>query len=210
MAYRSAIVGARRGLHHARAYGGLDRMRVVALCEIDEERRDAGAKALGVEGYADYEQMLDKERPDVVHVVTSPAIPRAVWVEPAADFGVKVLVVEKPLAVRPREAEALREAQQRTGLRVIVNHQRRYMPFADRLRELHASDCLGTVHFVRASLQGDLMDMSTHLMDVVLMALQDVPPVAVWAVAEGRDGDDPNPRNFMATYTFAGGVRVLF
>ncbi len=208
--YRSVIVGARRGLHHARAYEGVEGMQVVALCENDRERLEAGARALGVKGYAEYEQMLDEERPDVVHAVTSPAIPRAVWVEPAAAAGVQVLVVEKPIAEGPRDAEALREAQQKTGLKVIVNHQRRYMPFADKLRELQGNDSLGPVHFVRASTQGDLMDMSTHLMDLVLLAVQDVRPVAVWGAAEGRQGDDPNPRDFMATYTFAGGARALF
>ena len=41
------------------------------------------------------------------------------------------------------------------------------------------------MHFVRASTQGEIMGMSTHLMDVVLLAVDDVPPTAVWAAVEG-------------------------
>ena len=82
--YRTAIVGARRGIHHARAYHDLKNMEVVALCEIDQERRENGKNELGVKGYANYEEMLDKEKPDIVHAVTMPTVPRYIWVEPAA------------------------------------------------------------------------------------------------------------------------------
>ena len=40
--YRAAIVGAKRGLHHWGGYAGLeDRATVVALAEVDPERRAA-------------------------------------------------------------------------------------------------------------------------------------------------------------------------
>ena len=223
--YRTAIVGARRGVHHARAYQGFDtakptqpkgleNMKVIALCEIDNERRKTGEKELGVKSYADYAEMLEKEQPDIVHAVTMPTVPRSIWVEPAAKAGVKALVIEKPIALRPAEAEALAQAQEKTGLKIIVNHQRRYMAFSDKLREFQAEGRLGEVHFVRASTQGEITDMDTHLMDLVLLAVEDVPPTAVWAAIEG--GETYNqaylncPENLMAIYTFSGGIRVFF
>ena len=33
--YRTAIVGGRRGVHHARCYAGIENMKVIAICEID-------------------------------------------------------------------------------------------------------------------------------------------------------------------------------
>jgi predicted dehydrogenase len=212
--YRTAIVGARRGIHHARAYQGLENMKVVALCEIDNERRKSGEKELGVKSYADYEEMLEKEQPDIVHAVTMPTVPRYIWVEPAARSDVKALVIEKPIALRPAEAEALAQAQEKTGLKIIVNHQRRYMAFSDKLREFQAAGKLGDVHFVRASTQGEITDMDTHLMDLVLLAVGDVPPTAVWAAIEGgetyRHAYLNCPENLMAIYTFTGGIRVFF
>lgn len=212
--YRTAIVGARRGLHHARAYDGVENMQVVALCEIDEERRNAGARELGVKGYADYEDMLAHERPDIVHAITAPALPRALWVEPAAAAGVKALVIEKPIACRPAEAERLEQAVQHTGLRVIVNHQMRYMPFAATLRAFHAAGTLGAIHFVRATTQGGLLNMGTHLIDLALLAVDDVSPTAVWATVDGgapyASPDAPCPENVLAAYTVPGGLRVLF
>jgi predicted dehydrogenase len=212
--YRTAIVGARRGIHHARAYHDLKNMEVVALCEIDQERRENGEKELGVKGYANYEEMLDKEKPDIVHAVTMPTVPRYIWVEPAAKAGVKTLVIEKPIALRPKELEALDTAQKNTGLKIIVNHQRRFMPFSDKVRELRGNELLGCVHFVRASTQGEITDMDTHLMDLVLLSVGDVPANAVWATVHGAQTYEHAhlncPENMIANYTFSGGIRVLF
>ena len=88
------------------------------------------------------------------------------------------------------------------------------MPFADKLREFLAEGRLGDVHFVRASTQGEITDMDTHLMDLVLLAVGDAPPTAVWATIEGgetyRQAYLNCPENLMAIYTFSGGIRVFF
>ena len=185
--YRTAIVGGRRGVHHARAYQDLGNMEVVAVCEVDDQRRKSAVEDLNIICYADYGEMLEKEQPDIVHAVTMPTVPRHIWVEPAARAGVGALVIEKPIALRPREAERLDAAQEGTNLKIIVNHQRRYLPFADKIREFQAEDKLGEVHFVRASTQGEITDMDTHLMDLVLLTVGDVPPTDVWATIEGGE-----------------------
>lgn len=212
--YRTAIVGARRGVHHARAYQDLGNMEVVAICEIDDQRRAHAEAELNVAGYADYEEMLKQEQPDIVHAVTMPTVPRYIWIEPAAQAGVRALVIEKPIALRPEEAERLDSAKEGTDLKIIVNHQRRYMPFADKIREFQAEGKLGEVHFVRASTQGEIMDMDTHLMDLVLLAVGDVPPTHVWATIEGGETYQTDllncPENLIAVYTFPHGIRVFF
>jgi predicted dehydrogenase len=212
--YRVAIIGGRRGLHHARGYEGLEeRARVVALAEIDAARRAAAHEHLGVTTYADWHVMLDRERPHILHAVTSPLVPRAQWVEPAAAAGVRVLVIEKPLALTPAEASALARAVASTGLRVVVNHQRRYMPFADALLRLLADEAagLGPVHFARCSTMGKVMDLGPHLLDLGLLALGDTDLTHVWAAADGfeRHPEYPGPRRLLAEYTAATGARLL-
>lgn len=215
--YRTAIVGARRGLHHLKGYAGLEnRARVVALAEIDDQRRAAAVAELGPSAhvYANWLEMLERERPDILHVVTTPTIPRAQWVRPAAEAGVRVLAIEKPIALRPAEAEALYQAAVETGLKIAVNHQRRYMPFANTLLELLADPerGLGPVQFVRASTYGPVMDMATHLLDVVLLALGDDSPTHVWAAAEGVETIPAfyGPRQVIAEFSFQGGARAFF
>ena len=70
--YRTAIVGGRRGVHHARCYAGIENMKVIAICEIDEERLKVAVEELNIPGYTDYVEMLEKEKPDIVHAVTEP------------------------------------------------------------------------------------------------------------------------------------------
>lgn len=212
--YKTAIVGGRRGVHHARCYAGIDNMEVIALCEIEEGTRNAAISELNVTGYSDYEEMLKVEKPDIVHAVTAPTVPRHIWVEPAALAGVKALVIEKPIALRPSESEALAAVHEKTGLKIIVNHQRRYLPFAEKLLEFFAEDSLGDIHFIRACTEGDITDMDTHLMDVVLFALKDVTITHVWGVVEGGEifdvPDRQCPEDLMAQYTFENGARVFF
>ncbi len=215
--YRVAIVGARRGLHHARGYESLEhRAQVVALAEVDADRRRAAGERLGlrVRLYGDWQEMLEAEQPDVLHVVTNPRIPRADWVRPAAAAGVSVLALEKPIALVPSDAARLYEAADETGLKIAVNLQRRYMPFADELLALldDRKAGLGEVQFVRASLHGHVTDMYPHLLDLVILALAGVPPSHVWAAAEGRDPDpvSSGPRLLMAEFSFGNGARAFY
>ncbi len=212
--YRTAIVGGRRGVHHAKCYEGIENMKVIALCEIDENRLKNSVNELNVTGYTDYEEMLKTEKPDIVHAVTAPTVPRHIWVEPAADAGVKALVIEKPIALRPHDSELLAAAHEKTGIKIIVNHQRRYLPFAEKLLEFFAEDSLGDIHFIRACSECMITDMVTHLMDLVLLALRDIPITHVWGTVQGGETyQEPIldcPDDMIAQYTFENGARVFF
>lgn len=212
--YRVAIVGGRRGLHHAEAYRTLaGRASIVAIAELDDERRATASAALGVPGYADWQAMLAAEQPDVLHAVTTPLVPRALWVAPAAAAGVKLLVIEKPLALTPAEGHALASAIATTGLKVVVNHQRRYMPFAEILTELLTDPIagLGPVHWVRGSTIGKVMDMVPHLLDLGHFALGDCDLERVWATANGFENhpEYPGPERLLAEYAAANGARLV-
>ena len=76
MPYRSAILGCGpRAAIHIRAYEGLDEIRLVAACDRDCERlQDYGKKFPIPHLYEDLEQMLADESPDILHIVTPPAI----------------------------------------------------------------------------------------------------------------------------------------
>src|SRR5579859_4070927 len=65
--WRCAIVGAgRAGAAHARALREVPGARLVAACDHDLER----ARHLGATAYATLDELLDRERPDVLLVAT--------------------------------------------------------------------------------------------------------------------------------------------
>jgi predicted dehydrogenase len=197
-------------------------MELVAFCDKDPEMlTEAVCEARDVlgfatNGYTDYEEMLEKEKPDLVHIVTSPAVPRHTWLEPARDAGVKALVLEKPYALTPNEHFAVSQAvsQVHDSMLVMVNHQRRYMDFAYALREILQHGYLGDITHIYAQAQGEIMEMATHLIDLVLLATGDQEPLLTWATINGGNHYDVPylncPDNLLAMMVFPERVRVTF
>ena len=60
--------------------------------------------------------MLEREQPDIVHPVTILTVLCYIWVESAAQVGVGALVIEKLIALKPKEAERLDATQEKTDL----------------------------------------------------------------------------------------------
>ena len=215
--YRSLLLGCGpRATEHADVYRDIPNMEMVACCDLIEERREQFRETYGIpQTYEDYETALAEVQPDVVHAVTQPA--RRAWeVECAADAGVKAIIVEKPMAVMPSEIIALDEIQQRTGIEIIVNCQRRYFPpFRDDTIGEIVRDKLGDVYFVRASTKGNSMSMGPHMMDLLMLFLDEAQPESVWAmgydiVDESYQAWHRSPERLLAEYWFPNDLRVIF
>jgi predicted dehydrogenase len=105
---------------------------------------DAGralADSLGVPWAASHTELLERVKPQGAIVAT----PNATHVPMAMDClarGVAALV-EKPVADTVAEAQALVDAQARSGVPVLVGHHRRHNPINRRAREIVASGRLG-------------------------------------------------------------------
>lgn len=215
-ALRSLLLGCGpRAGEHVEVYGEIENMEMVAVCDLRADRRRDFQQRFGVSaGYEDYEQALAREAPDIVHVVTQPV--RRVWeVECAARAGVRAIVVEKPMAVIPSELEALSRIRTQHDMEIIHNCQRRYFPqFRDgTIRDL-IRDRIGDLYFVRASTRGNGIAMGPHLMDLLMLLLDEAQPQAVWAMArgvveEGYEETHRAPQHLLAEYSFPNDVRAV-
>ncbi|WP_458107611.1 Gfo/Idh/MocA family oxidoreductase [Arthrobacter sp. R3-55] len=128
---------------HFEALSALENAELVAVCDTDPERLAAAAAAHGVPGYADYLDMLQEVRPDVVHVCT----PHHLHASVAADClerGVNV-IVEKPLAHTLEEGQRLIEVAERSPARIGVCFQNRYNATSQAMHELLDGGTLGQV-----------------------------------------------------------------
>jgi predicted dehydrogenase len=215
--YRSLLLGCGpRANDHAVVYPDLRNMELVAVCDLIEERREHFRTTYNVpEAFEDYETALSQVQPDIVHVCTSPG--RRVWeAECAAKAGVKAAIFEKPVAVRPSDMEGLERVHAETGLKIIVNCQRRYYPqFRDGMIAEIIRDKLGEPYFIRASTKGNTMGMGPHTMSLLLLFLGEAQPEAAWAMAHTINETSYQtthlaPESLLAEYWFPGGVRVLF
>lgn len=115
---------------------------LAAVCDIDDVARERAPK--DVPFYTDFREMIEKERPDAVHI----CLPHYLHVpvsEEAAELGVHVFC-EKPVALNTKEAEefAAFEASH-PGIHMGICLQNRYNESVEMLKELIDSGEYGQV-----------------------------------------------------------------
>ena len=212
MKYTSAILGCGpRSVSHVRAYEGIDEISLRAVCDRDRRRLNACLKRFHVPaGYGDLDEMLSREKPDILHIVTPPDI-REQPMETAARHGVRGIIVEKPIALNPSQAGTIRELAEKERLKIAVNMQRRYFHTCVGLKNVLDAGTIGKIDFIRCVTKGNILSMGPHMVDLLLYLLGDIEPQRVWATAWGMNGYDynhPAPANMLIEYVFPGNTVV--
>jgi len=122
---RFALIGCGRiSRKHVSALSELPGARLVAVCDTIEERARAAAEPLGIPCYTDYHEMMEKQKPDVVNVLTPSGL-HAAHVLDVVRYGCHI-VVEKPMALTLEQADSMIETCDRAGLKLFVVKQNRY------------------------------------------------------------------------------------
>ena len=100
---------------------------MVAFCDIEESRAVAAKEkwAPNAEVYTDYKEMLEKAKPEVVHICT-PHYLHAEMVIEALGRDIHVLC-EKPLCIRLDDIDRILEAEEKSSAILGVCHQNRYL-----------------------------------------------------------------------------------
>ncbi|HWG42241.1 MAG TPA: Gfo/Idh/MocA family oxidoreductase [Gemmataceae bacterium] len=231
--YRVAVIG-RTGKGN---YGhGLDvvwkaieNVEIVAVADDDAKGRAAAVERLKAKnGYADYRQMLAKERPQIVSVADRWLDRHRDMVAACAEYGASIFL-EKPFCRSLDEADAMVTVCERHHVKLAIAHQTRYSPRLRRVRELIAQGHLGDLIEMRGrgkedSRGGgqDLMVLGTHIMDLMryvagdprwcfARVTQDGHPATKKDVREGGEGMGPIAGDrIVAEYGFDKGVVGTF
>lgn len=95
----------------------------VAICDVDEK---ATAKYPQLKSYTDYKEMLDREKPDIVHICT-PHYLHAEMAIYALERDINVLC-EKPLCISREEIDSILAAEEKSNAQLAVCFQNRYTP----------------------------------------------------------------------------------
>ena len=119
------------------------RVRLVAVAELDDERRAEATQLHSVPGYSDYRRMFDEHDLDIVHVVTMPAHLKAIVLD-CLERDINVSVEKSP-GMDSQETQAMADAEAASGARAIVSLNRRYFPEVLAVRRL-AREHGGTVN----------------------------------------------------------------
>ncbi len=231
--YRVAVIGrtGRGDYGHGidTVWKGIDRARVVAVADENPEGLAKAAKRLNApRAYADYRQMLEKERPQIVSVAPRWLDAHRDMVLACAEHGCHVFM-EKPMCPTLAEADEMVAALERRKLKLVIAHQTRYSPVLDRVVELIAGGRLGEVLELRTrgkeGVRGggeDLMVLGSHVMDLMRLLAGDPQwcfarvfengqPVTRQQVRAGNEGIGPLAGDeIQATYRFPRRVMGYF
>ncbi|MCQ6560224.1 Gfo/Idh/MocA family protein [Paenibacillus mendelii] len=201
---------------HAKAYQECDRIELVGICghsNVDRLNQLADQYMIPHRSL-NLAQLLQDTSPDVVDIVSS-ADARLELVKVAVQFpSVKLINIEKPLALTPSEAYEIAEICKANQKLVLVNHQHKYLPAWSTARKWLQDGAIGEIEFIRASTKVNIMEQGSHLIDMV-MFFNDFNPVS-WVMGqtgayEGKDSSSIiAPDESMATVLFDNGVRAIF
>jgi predicted dehydrogenase len=146
---RYAIVGTG---HRATGMWGKDiaeryanEVEFVGLSDKNPLRVEAGRKLIGVEcpTFTDFDQMLDKTRPETVMVTTVDST-HHIFIKRAFDKGVNV-ITEKPMVTQAVDCQSVLNAEKRFNRNITVTFNYRYAPKHEKIKQLISSGEIGKV-----------------------------------------------------------------
>ncbi len=221
-------------------YGhGLDvvwqRLEGTPIVAVADDNAGGRAKALArlklpeAAGFADYRQMLQQVRPDIVAVCPRHVDQHRDMMLAAIESGAKGIYVEKPFVRSPAEADEVLAACAKHGARIAVAHRNRYHPTLQVVAELIREGRIGRLLEIRGRGKGDrrgggedLWVLGSHVLNMMTflggapkscsaVLLQDGRPVTAEDVRKGAEGLGPLAGNQLhARWMLGDGVFATF
>ncbi len=200
-----------RAKGHARGYATVERGTMAAVCDMDEERLNSFGDEFGIDTrYTDVHEMLTKEKPDLLHIVTLPNL-RVPLMTLAAEYEVPVAVVEKPIALEGEDWRALRDLEASAKTKFCVNTQLHFHARNLELKQQVADGSIGDVRFIDVSARSTPLDQGVHVLELAhsyngFDAFERV--FGQVSGAEDIDSRQPSPGMATSTINFANGVHA--
>ena len=140
-----AILGCGRiAGNHLQAIQEVPGAKLAAVCDLIHERADGYSREFGAPAYTDYHRMLLKEPIDVVCVLTPSGMHPIHAMDIMQRYG-KHIVVEKPLALRLADIDAMREVAWMASKKIFPVYQHRYNKAVQLVRDAIQTGAMGTV-----------------------------------------------------------------
>ena len=172
------------------AWKMIEGVQIVALCDMDQDRRDRTARDFGVaRTYADAVQMMASEDLDFVDIATTVGSHRML-VQAAADAGLHV-ICQKPFAETMEDARAMVAAVEGAGRTLMVHENFRWqsairaaiatlkegvigMPFFGRVSFRSGYDVFSGQPYLATDPRFIIQDLGIHILDISRALFGDV------------------------------------
>jgi UDP-N-acetylglucosamine 3-dehydrogenase len=134
---------------HLPEYDANQQAEIVAVCDINQERAAEVAEKYGAKAYTDYQELLKSGEVDAVSVCTPNYLHAPISIA-ALEAGLHVLC-EKPMATSKEEAENMIAAAEKSGKKLMIAHNQRFVPSHQKARQLIASGDIGKIYSFRTA-----------------------------------------------------------
>jgi predicted dehydrogenase len=200
--------------NHVRGYLTSGRFDIVALADLNESamaEMDAQFE-LTTKHYLDARQMLEAERPDVVSVCTWHT-GHAPWTIAAAARKPKAILCEKPMAENLGKAEEMLVACRRNKVKLVIAHQRRFLPAYTLARQMISEGAIGRAELILSFGGQGLPNYCSHQTDMFRYLLSN--DECEWVMGNIERKTDRYERNTriedsaVGVFQFKGGARAL-
>ncbi|MBV7507581.1 Gfo/Idh/MocA family oxidoreductase [Bacillus sp. sid0103] len=200
---------------HLPSLAKLKNVELVAFCDVLVEQAEKAAAEYGAENakvYGDYQELLQDESIEVVHVLT-PNDSHAEISVAALDSG-KHVMCEKPMAKTSAEARQMVEAAKRSGKKLTIGYNNRFRPDSQYLHQVCEHGELGEIYFAKAHAirrravptwgvflneekqgGGPLIDIGTHALDLTLWMMNNYKPKSVMGTTYHKLSQKKNAAN---------------
>ena len=196
--HRAALIGETGagdyGHEWVTGWNGIDAVEVVALADANEKGRSAaGAKSHAHRLYADYRQMLQKEKPEFVAICSRSPEHRLEMATAAVEAGSHMLI-EKPLAQDLVAADAILRMAEKRQLQIAMGLVTSMHPAVVRAHEMVAAGEIGVLQEMRARGKEDrraggedMAVLGPHLFDLMRLFAGDPRWVFSSVTEDGRE-----------------------
>ena len=177
---------------HAGGYTRIEECELVAIAEIDEERLSQFGDEWNIAAehrYSTAAEMYEKANLDLVSVTTHTLHHHQPVIE-AAEAGIKVIMVEKPLAKSVELGRKMVEACDKAGSRLITEHTRRFLPPFKKIKKMIDDGMIGEVRTIETSGFRPLLENGTHTVNYAFY-WTDATPKLVAGYLSDEPGADP-------------------
>lgn len=176
------------------AFKDIPSVEVVAVADPDAAGRGKALERSGAtRQYADYRELLEKEKPQLVCLASRWTHERHAAAMAALRVGAH-LFTEKPFTTTLAEADEILALAERTGAKIAVAHQMRLAPSVQALQKAIAEGLLGDLLEINAwgkqdSRAGgeDMIVLGSHLFDLMRLFAGDADWCTARVLQGGRD-----------------------
>lgn len=195
---------------HLGVYHFLPNTMVIAICDNNPDTlKSVGDEWNIPKRYLDYKEMLDNNQIDILSICTPPDVRKDIC-KYACSKGVKAIFSEKPLASNSKDGREIVDICKTHGVKLIVNHSRRWYKTFRAAKEIIESRTLGHVIHINAYSYAGLLNIGTHILDTMIFLNGDIIEIYGMLTPNSKSKDD---KGISATIKFkngsSGGIYLL-